>query len=175
MSATRRTGGLATMGRTWKQLALVASVCFAAGCTSNAVEVSFKTVTFEHADRDRAFDVCEQVVANYYSGTKIRIDKAGGRIETDPIEETIRGKAMRQQCYVQVKPLANDQVEIALLARLQRLEIERGDDNPVRWIDAGSDVQVEGLLLDEISGRILALEIDAKVVGDTVPRASRPR
>jgi hypothetical protein len=156
--------------------ALLASVLGGALLPACAtVDVSFKTVTFEGADRDRAFEVCRQVISNYYAGTEIRVDPAGGRIETDPIEETIGGRAMRQQCYVQVETRDDGTLEIALLARLLELHIEHGDENPVRWLDAGSDVEVEAQLLDEISGRILALEIDAKVVATTIPSAVRPR
>jgi hypothetical protein len=171
--AAKRTGATGVssiavvLAVTWTGLLLLPS------CAT--VDVSFKTVTFEDASRERAFDVCRQVVTSYYSGTRIRIDEPGGRIETDPIESTIGGKAMRQQCYVQVAPLPDGKLEIALLARLQELEIESGAENPVRWVDAGSDVQVEALLLDEIAGRILALEIDAKVVSDTIPRVAPPR
>jgi len=153
--------------------ALLVLLAAPGACTS--VDVSFKSVTFEGAPGDRAFEVCRDVVASHYFGTTIRVDPAGGRIETDPIEETIGRKALRQQCYVQVRPVGEGRVEIAVLARMQRLLVEPDEEPPVRWVDVGSDVQVEGLLLDEISGRILALEIDARVVSTTLPRVARVR
>jgi hypothetical protein len=140
-----------------------------------ALDLSFKTVVFEGVERERAFDVCREVIASHYWGTNIRADRASGRIETDPIEESIGGRTLREQCYVHVSALHGGQLEIALFARMQRLEVDAGAQNPVLWVDAGSDVQVEGLLLDEIAGRLLALDTDAKVVASTLPRAARPR
>jgi len=154
---------------------LVAIACLAAlgACRTN--EPSFQTVTFENADRDRVFDVCQQVVATHFFGTTIRADKVAGRIDTDPIEEVIGGKTMREQCYVQVSALADGTIEVAVFARLLRLEIAHGTETPVRWVDAGEDLQVEAILIDEISGRVLALEIDARVLSTSLPREARPR
>jgi|SoiMethySBSTD1v2_1073268.scaffolds.fasta_scaffold1910407_1 hypothetical protein len=138
-------------------------------------DTSFKTVIFEGVDREKALDVCQRVIATHFYGTQIRIDRAAGHIETDPVEEPIAGKTMREQCYVDVKEHAGGRLEIALLARMQQMKIDPSAQNPVEWMEMGSDVQVEGMLLDEISGRLLALETDAKVIETTVPRTAKPR
>lgn len=141
------------------------------GCKT--VDASFKTVTFEGASRDRVFESCREVVTSRFYGTRIRIDAAAGRIETDPIEATIGGRALREQCYVHVSQPDGALVEVALMALMHEMKVDLGGGDPVQWELVGSDVTVEGLLLDEISGRVLAQEPEASVIATTVPRLDR--
>ncbi len=152
---------------------LVMAASTLAGCPQ-PVELSWKSATFSGANRGRALEVSRDVVVRHSLGTTIRADAATGRIETDPIEEAIGGKTLRQQRYVDVREKGGA-VEVAVFAPMFQLELDPGASPAVRWLPIGSDVQVEAALLDEIIGRVLALEPDARVLGTTLPRAARPR
>jgi hypothetical protein len=150
----------------------VTALALLCGCVT--VDATFKSITLEGSDRGRAFDVCADVVGRHWSGTKVRLDKEKGKIETDPIEDSVGGKAMREQCYVDVQ---DDQgrVVVSLLALMSQLSIDPTSARQTAWKVVGSDVKVEGLLLDEIAGAVLALEPDAKVVATTLPKAAGRR
>ncbi len=147
-----------------------ATVLLAMAACVQAPDLSWKNVTIAGADRDAIVAVCREIVTLHFTGTKIAIDAAAGKIQTDPIEEVIGGKVMREQCYVDVIAKEDGEIEIALFAPMTRKEVDLAADLPVRWITVGSDVRVEGQLLDEICGRILATDIDARIVGSNLPR-----
>jgi hypothetical protein len=143
------------------------------GC-SVTPDISWKSVTFTGVDRDVAFDEAQKILASHSLGTLIRADKANGKLETDPVEESFGTRTLRQQRYLHV--VEHDGViEIAAFAPMFQREIDPIADPPVRWVPIGSDVQVEGILLDEISGRLLALLPDAQVTGTTIPPEARQR
>ncbi len=152
-------------------IATCAVMVLLAGCRC-APELSWKRVTFSDVDRDLVFGSCREVVVSHYGGTRIHIDAKAGKIETGLIEETIRGKVLRQQCYVDVTE-HDGLLELALIAPMSRREFDASEDPPVCWVDLGSDVVVEGILLDEICGRVLTYDLDARVVSTTLPRVER--
>ena len=145
-----------------------------AACGS-ARTVSFKSITFEKAPRDVVFKACKDVVTSHYYSTRIGVDEAGGRIETDPVEESVGREALQQQVYVRVDTLAGGDVVVELMATLARLKVDPSRTPAAEWRVYASDVVVEGRLLDEISGRVLSLASDARVVASTVPKEARPR
>ncbi len=153
----------------WVVLLLLAPL----GCRSPP-EASWKSVVLADVDRAQLFEICRGVVVAHYGGTVIHVDAVAGKIETGPIEETIRGNVLRQQCFVDVQE-RDGQVEVALFAPMTRREFDASDDPPVRWIPLGSDVVVEGLLLDEIVGKVLAYDLDARVVSSALPRVPSQR
>lgn len=153
--------------------ALAAVAALAAACASPPA-LAWKSVTFADAARADLFAACREVVLSHYGGVAIRVDEAAGQIATDPIEETIGGKVLRQQCYVAIAE-RDGTLEVALLAPISRREFDPAGDPPVRWIELGSDEVVEGQLLDEICGRVLARDVDARVVAADLPRPAAGR
>ncbi|MBL8840368.1 MAG: hypothetical protein JNL90_02440 [Planctomycetes bacterium] len=154
-------------------VAAVALLLAPLGCRSPP-EASWKSVVLADVDRAQLFEICRGVVVAHYGGTVIHVDAAAGKIETGPIEETIGGKVLRQQCYVDVQE-RDGQLEVALFAPMTRREFDPSGNPPVTWLPLGSDVVVEGLLLDEIVGKALAYDLDARVVSSTLPRPAPRR
>jgi hypothetical protein len=154
----------------------VAILVFAAlaACTS-AREVSFKSITFEKAPRDLVFGACRDVVSAHYYSAWIHADPTSGLIETDPVEESVGKEILHQQVYVRVDAAPNGEVLVELMATLARLEVDPAKTPAAAWRVFASDVLVEGRLLDEISGRVLSLAADARVVASTIPKEARSR
>ncbi|MBM4015099.1 MAG: hypothetical protein FJ293_09080 [Planctomycetes bacterium] len=144
-----------------------------AGCRS-APDLAWKRVVIAGVDRAALFEWCRQVVVRRYAGTQIRIDAAAGKIETGEVEAVIRGKVLRQRCAVDVQAVA-DGHEIALLVPLTRREFDPAAATPVTWVELGSDVVVEGLLLEEICGLALARDPDAAIVSTDLPQLDSRR
>ena len=143
-------------------------------CTS-AREASFKSITFESAPRDLVFDASRFVVAAHYFSTHVHEDKATGLIETDPVEEPIGKETLQQQVYVHVAEAKEGQVMVELMATLAKLIVDPSRTPAAEWRVYASDLVVEGKLLDEISGRVMSLAADARVVASTIPKEARPR
>jgi hypothetical protein len=145
-----------------------------AGCASTR-ELSFKTITFEKAPRDVVFKACKEVVAAHYYSTKIAVDDTAGRIETDPIEETLGQESRRQQCYVRVAEEEGGLVHVELMATIARLDVDPSRNPPFEWRVWSSDRTVEGRLGEEIIGRVLSILNDARVVSHTLPPSTPPK
>jgi hypothetical protein len=154
---------------------LLATLLLAAFASCRARDISFKSITFENAPRDVVFDECRKVVAAHYYSTKVYVDFATGHIETDPVEESVGRDALRQQVYVRVETTPKGEVVVELMATLAKLEVDPSRTPAAEWKVYSSDVIVEGRLLDEISGRVLSLAQDAKVIANTLPKEARPR
>ena len=156
-----------------RALAAALSVALA-GCATTR-DLSFKTITFEKAPRKVVFDACKDVVASHYYSTKIGVDEANGRIQTDPIEETVGDQALRQQCYVTVAEEADGRVQVELMATLAKVEVDPSRTPAVEWRVYASDRTVEGRLGEEIIGRVLSVLNDARVVAHTLPPSTTPK
>jgi hypothetical protein len=155
--------------------ALLAGAALAfAGCATSP-ELSFKTITFEKAPRDVVFKACKDVVTSHYYSTRIGVDEAAGRIQTDPVEETLGQEALRQQCFVTVAEEADGHVHVELMATLARLDVDPARTPPLEWRVYASDRKVEGRLGEEIIGRVLSVLNDAKVVAHTLPPSTAPK
>jgi hypothetical protein len=154
---------------------VLATLLCAAFASCRARDISFKSITFENAPRDVVFNACRDVVAAHYYSTNIRTDAATGHIETDPVEEAVGRDALHQQVYVKVDAAPNGEVVVELMATLAKLVVDPSQTPPASWQVYSSDVIVEGRLLDEISGRVLSLAADAKVIANTLPKEARPR
>jgi hypothetical protein len=145
-----------------------------AACAS-VRDASFKSITFESAPRAVVFDASRSVVAAHYFSTHVHEDRATGLIETDPVEEAIGKETLQQQVYVHVAEAKDGQVMVELMATLARLVVDPSRTPAAEWRVYASDVVVEGKLLDEISGRVMSLAADARVVASTIPKEARPR
>ena len=155
--------------------ALLAGAALAlAGCATTN-DLSFKTITFEKAPRAVVFKACKEVVTSHYYSTRIGVDEPGGRIQTDPVEETLGQEALRQQCFVTVAEEADGRVHVELMATLARLEVDPARSPPLEWRVFASDRKVEGRLGEEIIGRVLSVLNDAKVVAHTLPPSTAPK
>lgn len=172
MRSHARTAGRAA--RTAAALCVIVLGGALAACTS-ARQVSFKSITFEKAPRDIVFKSCVDVVSSHYYSTKISADPASGLIETDPVEESVGKDILHQQVYVRVDAAPNGEVLVELMATLAKLEVNPSNTPAAAWRVFASDVLVEGRLLDEISGRVLSLAADARVIASTIPKEARPR
>lgn len=154
---------------------LILMTAVATTACSSVRQVSFKSITFEKAPRDVVFNACREVVTTHYFSTRIRVDATAGLIETDPVEEAVGRDALHQQVYVKVEAAPNGEVMVELLATLAKLEVDPARSPPAEWRVYASDVVVEGRLLDEISGRVLSLAADARVIASTIPKEARER
>ena len=146
---------------------VLATLLFAAFASCRARDIFFKSITFENAPRD--------VVAAHYYSTRIHKNAATSHIETDPIEETVGRDALQQQVYVKVDTAPEGEVVVELMATLAKLVVDPSRTPAAEWKVYSSDVIVEGRLLDEISGRVLSLAADARVIANTLPKEARPR
>jgi len=163
-----RRGPLATL-----RAAAAGAALLLAGCSTTR-DLSFKTITFEKAPRDVVFKACKEVVVSHYYSTRIGIDEAAGRIETDPIEEAIGQEARRQQCYVTVAEEKDGRVHVELMATLAKLDVDPDRTPALAWRVYASDRTVEGRLGEEIIGRVLSVLNDARVVEHTLPPSTTP-
>jgi hypothetical protein len=157
-----------------RRVLLAGAALASAGCATTK-ELSFKTITFEKAPRDVVFKACKEVVTSHYYSTRIGVDEPAGRIQTDPVEETLGQEALRQQCFVTVAEEADGRVHVELMATLARLDVDPGRTPPLEWRVYASDRKVEGRLGEEIIGRVLSVLNDAKVVAHTLPPSTEPK
>lgn len=157
----------ASRGRLTRVAVLVVPLLLAA-CAS-APDLSWKRVVIAGVDRAELFGWCRDAVVRHYGGTEIRIDAAAGKIETQEIEDTIGGKVLRERCAIDLAVVAEG-IEVAVFVPMTRREFDPSAATPVRWVTHGSDVVVEGMLLDEICGKALASDPDAAIVSSDLPR-----
>ncbi len=155
-------------------LALAAACLLPLGGCRGEPDLSWKRVVLAGVDRGELFEWCRQVVVRRYAGTQIRIDAAAGKIETGEIEEVVRGKVLRERCAVDVQAVAGG-LEVAVFVPLSRREFDPAATTPVTWVALGSDVVVEGLLLEEICGLALARDPDASIVSTDLPQLDSRR
>jgi len=131
------------------------------GC---AYDTSFKSITLDGVDRDPLFDACEKVVIDQYKGVKIRVDREGGRIETDPVEFSVTDGARREQAYLVVKELAERRFRVEVMAPLSEMVVDLSADPPVEWVLKGSDVKQEHEMLDLVLAEVLLRFPEATLV-----------
>ncbi|MSR46697.1 MAG: hypothetical protein EXS13_06490 [Planctomycetes bacterium] len=155
-------------GRALRLAIAVLATTFCAGCRSEP-ELSWKKVVLAGVDRAELFEWARETVLAHYGGTTIKIDAAAGKIETGELEEVIGGKVLRERCCIDLRS-SESGLELAVFVPMTRREFDPSSDTPVRWVTHGSDLVVEGILLDEICGKALVRDPDARIVSTDLPR-----